>query len=168
MQLVFGRDSILNVAHTANWKLIQAHKQRQIRQNNIWENRKHNPYQYKVGKQLLIKQDQQAKYMPIFRTEDHTLWLQSTIMERSELTWLLSAIHTTYVRYIRIGAKTHHNGTVNHGGVYAMHSACFITSLFYLEKYLYTINKIVWTAVKPLQAFYVSKDKTCMTVFSWS
>ena len=65
MQLVFGRDSILNVAHTANWKLIQARKQRLIRQNNLQENRKRIPYQYKVGEQVLIKQDQQAKYANI-------------------------------------------------------------------------------------------------------
>ena len=65
MQLVFGRDSILNVAHTANWKLIQARKQRLIRQNNLRENRKRIPYQYKVGEQVLIKQDQQAKYANI-------------------------------------------------------------------------------------------------------
>ena len=55
MQLVFGRDSILNVAHTANWKLIQARKQQLIRQNNLQENRKRIPCQYKVGEQVLIK-----------------------------------------------------------------------------------------------------------------
>ena len=67
MQLVFGRDSILNVAHTANWK------QRLIRQNNILENRKHIPYQYKVGEQVLIKQDQQAKYANILYKGPYTV-----------------------------------------------------------------------------------------------
>ena len=62
IQLVFGRYSILNVAHPPNWKLIQAH--RLMKQNNLQGNRKSIPYQnqYTVGEQVLIKQDQQAKY----------------------------------------------------------------------------------------------------------
>jgi hypothetical protein len=34
-QLVFGRDMIFNVEHTANWEYIRARKQRLIKKNNI-------------------------------------------------------------------------------------------------------------------------------------
>ena len=59
---MFGRDSILNIGHEANWKFIQARKQHLIRQNNIREKRKRIPHTYRVGNKVLIKQDQSAKY----------------------------------------------------------------------------------------------------------
>ena len=62
MQLVFGRDSILNISHDANWKLIQARKQRLIKKNNIRENSKRIPHKYKIGDKVVIKGDQSAKY----------------------------------------------------------------------------------------------------------
>ena len=37
-QLVFGRDMIFNVEHTANWEYIRARKQRLIQKNNKNEN----------------------------------------------------------------------------------------------------------------------------------
>ena len=44
MQLVFGRDSILNIKHVADWKYIQSRKQDMIVKNNIKENKKRKPY----------------------------------------------------------------------------------------------------------------------------
>ena len=35
MQLVFGRDAILNISHEACWKIIKDRKQKQIIKNNI-------------------------------------------------------------------------------------------------------------------------------------
>ena len=49
MQLVFGRDAFLNIAHDANWKYIKKRKQQLIKINNIRENRKRIPYQYKIN-----------------------------------------------------------------------------------------------------------------------
>ena len=40
MQLVFGRDAILNIQHTADWNRIKKRKQKLIKQNNIREKRK--------------------------------------------------------------------------------------------------------------------------------
>ena len=62
MQLVFGRDAILNIQHQANWKYIKDRKQRMIRINNKRENSKRKPYTYQVGEQVLIKADQNSKY----------------------------------------------------------------------------------------------------------
>ena len=62
MQLVFGRDAILNIQFKANWKLIKERKQQLIKQNNKRENSKRAPHQYQVGDEVLIKQDQNTKF----------------------------------------------------------------------------------------------------------
>jgi transposase InsO family protein len=62
MQLVFGRDAILNIQFEANWKFIKDRKQHLIRQNNKRENAKRIPHQYHVGDEVLIKQDQNTKF----------------------------------------------------------------------------------------------------------
>ena len=62
MQLVFGRDAILNIQHRADWKYIQDRKQKLIKINNQRENSKRRPYTYSVGEQVLVKTDQRTKY----------------------------------------------------------------------------------------------------------
>ena len=49
MQLVFGRDSILNIKHVADWEHIRKRKQLQINHNNKRENMQRNNHQYKVN-----------------------------------------------------------------------------------------------------------------------
>jgi len=44
-QLVFGRDTIFNVKHEANWEFIRKRKQQLIEKNNNAENAKENPSQ---------------------------------------------------------------------------------------------------------------------------
>ena len=65
MQLVFGRDAILNIAREANWKLIRDRKQKLINQNNKQENASRKPHTYKVGDKVLIKNDWSAKYRKV-------------------------------------------------------------------------------------------------------
>jgi len=66
MQLVFGHDAFLNIAHDANWKyIIKERKQRLIKINNKRENRKRIPYQYKIGDWVIVKGDYSAKYANI-------------------------------------------------------------------------------------------------------
>ena len=62
MQLVFGRDAILNVKHLADWRYIKSRKQIIINKNNIKENNKRKEDNYTVSKQVLIKQDWTSKY----------------------------------------------------------------------------------------------------------
>ena len=62
MQLVFGRDAILNISYQANWKLIKDQKQKLIKKNNALENKNRKDYIYNVGDKVMIKQDQSAKY----------------------------------------------------------------------------------------------------------
>ena len=49
VQLVFGRDAILNTKRVADWEHIQQLKQEQINRNNKRKNMCHNNHQYKVG-----------------------------------------------------------------------------------------------------------------------
>ena len=63
-QLVFGRDSILNIKFDANWKYINARRQAMIRKNNQSENAKRIAHQYKAGDKVLCANDglRQAKF----------------------------------------------------------------------------------------------------------
>ena len=54
MQLVFGHDAILNIAHEANWKLIKDRKQDVINKNNANENTSRKPHVYNVRDRVLI------------------------------------------------------------------------------------------------------------------
>ena len=62
MQLVFGRDAMLNVQFKANWNLIKNHKQTKINDNNHRENAKCLNYTYKVGDCVLVHHIQKEKY----------------------------------------------------------------------------------------------------------
>ena len=62
MQLVFGRDAILNLSHEANWQLIKIRKQELIKKNNERENNKRVAHTYKPGELVLIKNERKSKY----------------------------------------------------------------------------------------------------------
>ena len=61
-QLVFGRDMILNMQYLADWTVIKAHKQQLIHKNNIIENSKRIPHQYKVGDKVMLENHRANKY----------------------------------------------------------------------------------------------------------
>ena len=54
MQLVFGRDAILNTTFQANWKNIKDRKQKLIHKNNKRENSKRIPHEYKIHDKVLL------------------------------------------------------------------------------------------------------------------
>ena len=62
MQLVFGRDAMLNIPFTANWKYIEDRKRKLIEHNNKRENSKRLDYTYQTGDLILIKQQQNHKF----------------------------------------------------------------------------------------------------------
>ena len=49
MQMVFGRDAILNIQHTVDWKMVKKRKQDLINKNNERENSKRIKYTYTPG-----------------------------------------------------------------------------------------------------------------------
>ena len=62
MQLVFGRDAILNIQHVANWEHIRQRKQLRINHNNKRENMRQNNHQYKVGDKILVNCKKNSKH----------------------------------------------------------------------------------------------------------
>jgi hypothetical protein len=62
MQLVFGRDAILNVQFQPDWQYIKERRQRMILQNNERENSHRLPHTYVEGDKVMIKQYQHRKY----------------------------------------------------------------------------------------------------------
>ena len=62
MQLVFGRDAILNIKHVSDWEHIRQCKQFRINHNNKRENMRRNNHQYKVGDKILVKRKKHSKY----------------------------------------------------------------------------------------------------------
>ena len=62
MQLVFGRDAILNIKHVADWEHIWQRKQLRINHNNMQENMRQNNHQYKVGDKILGKRKKNSKH----------------------------------------------------------------------------------------------------------
>jgi hypothetical protein len=61
-QLVFGRDMIYNVQHTANWEYIRSRKQKLIKKNNINENKHRIPHTYNVGDKVMLRKGSENKY----------------------------------------------------------------------------------------------------------
>ena len=62
MQLVFGRDAILNTKFEADWKVISQNKQEMINKNNQRENARRLPHQYKKGDKILHQADWHYKF----------------------------------------------------------------------------------------------------------
>ena len=62
MQLVFGRDAILNIKHVSDWEHIRKRKQLRINRNNKCENMLRNNSRYKVGDKILFKRKKNSKH----------------------------------------------------------------------------------------------------------
>jgi transposase InsO family protein len=62
MQLVFGRDAVINTKFIADWDYIRQRKQNIIHQNNIRENAKRTLHTYTVGDKVMMKRHNQTKY----------------------------------------------------------------------------------------------------------
>ena len=62
MQLVFGRDAILNVKHVTHWEHIREQKQALINENKKHENQSRRAHQYSLGDKILIKARKHSKH----------------------------------------------------------------------------------------------------------
>ena len=70
MQLVFGRDAILNIKHVSDWEHIWQLKQLRINHNNKRENIHQNNHQNKVGYKIIVKRKKNSK-LPITKINDN-------------------------------------------------------------------------------------------------
>jgi hypothetical protein len=62
MQLVFGRDAILNVKHISDWEHVRQRKQTRINMNNKRENQSRRVHHYSIGDQILVKARKRSKH----------------------------------------------------------------------------------------------------------
>jgi hypothetical protein len=62
MQLVFGRDAILNIKHIYNWEHIRQRKQTRINENNKRENTSRRVHNHSVGDKTLVKARNNSKH----------------------------------------------------------------------------------------------------------
>ncbi len=62
MQLVFGRDAILNINHVTDWTHINQRKQNRINENNKRKNFNRRDHQYKINDRLLLKARKHSKH----------------------------------------------------------------------------------------------------------
>ena len=62
MQLLFGRDNILNVKHVTNWEHIRQQKQARIYENNMRKNSHRIADEYALGKNIIIKLKEASKH----------------------------------------------------------------------------------------------------------
>ena len=62
MQLVFGRDAIMNIPFQANWDFIKERKQKIIHQNNVRENSSQRQHEYHVGDSILQSNPPHTKF----------------------------------------------------------------------------------------------------------
>jgi hypothetical protein len=62
MQLVVGRDAILNIKHITDWEHIRQRKQERIIENNKHENKNRREHQYALGDKVLLKARKKSKH----------------------------------------------------------------------------------------------------------
>ena len=62
VQLIFGRDSIINRHHEVDWETIRKRKQNLINKGNERENRNQMNHTYKQGDKILLKNAWKTKF----------------------------------------------------------------------------------------------------------
>jgi transposase InsO family protein len=62
MQLVFGRDAILNINYITDWEHIHQRKQNRINENNKRENKNRRAHQYRISDKILLKARKHSKH----------------------------------------------------------------------------------------------------------
>jgi hypothetical protein len=80
MQLVFGRDAILNIKHITDWEHIRQRKQEHINENNKRENKNRREHQYALGDKVLLKARKKSKAL----MRSHKLMITVQFISRKE------------------------------------------------------------------------------------
>jgi hypothetical protein len=62
MQLVFGRDAMLNIKNVTSWDHVRQRKQERINENNKRENARRLDHQYNIGDQILLRRKKNSKH----------------------------------------------------------------------------------------------------------
>ena len=115
-QLIFGRDMILNTQYLADWTAIKAHKQQLIHKNNIIENSKRIPHQYKVGDMVMLENHHANKYEQPYKGP----YLVTQVNTNGTVHLKIGAVMDT-MNIRRIHPYKMMLSNANHGGECSMH-----------------------------------------------
>ena len=107
---------ILNTQYLADWTVIKAHKQQLICKNNIIENSKRIPHQYKVGDMVMLENHHSNKYEQLYKGP----YLVMQVNTNGTVHLKIGAVtDTVNIRHIHPYKMTSSNA--NHGGKCSMH-----------------------------------------------
>jgi len=109
-QLVFGRDMIFNIKHTANWEYIKQRKQALIDKNNTRENAGRIHHVYQVGDKVLLKRGTENKYESPYQGPFEIL----QVNDNGTVRFMVKSVVDTY--NIRRLVPYHSETDINHGG----------------------------------------------------
>jgi transposase InsO family protein len=109
-QLVFGRDMIFNIFHTANWEYIKQRKQKIINLNNMRENSKRIPHVYQKGDQVLLRRGTENKYESPYQGPFNIL----KVNDNGTVQLMVKSVEDTY--NIRRLVPYHSETDLAHGG----------------------------------------------------
>ena len=70
MQIVFGRNAILNIKHVTNWEHICHQKQARIKKNNMRKNSCRIAYECTLGQKILLKCKKASKHKQVLKGPD--------------------------------------------------------------------------------------------------
>ena len=116
-QLVFGRDMIFNIQHTANWEYIKQRKQQIIEKNNKRENAGRIEHNYKVGDKVLLKRGNENKYEAPYTGPYDVL----KVNENGTVRLMVKSVEDSY-NYRRL-EPFHSETDPDHGGVCNMRNS---------------------------------------------
>jgi transposase InsO family protein len=109
-QLVFGRDMIFNIQHTANWEYIKQRKQQLIHKNNKRENANRIEHIYQVGDKVLLRKGTENKYEAPYSGPFEIL----KVNDNGTVRLMVKSVEDTY--NIRRLMPYHSTTDPNHGG----------------------------------------------------
>ena len=112
-QLVFGRDMIFNVKHTANWEYIKARKQKIISKNNKLENAKRTPHTYTAGDQVLLRKGTENKQEQPNSGPHSIVEVKTNGTVRLRMGAVVDSVHIRRLIPYRTAANTSRGGECN-------------------------------------------------------
>jgi transposase InsO family protein len=116
-QLVFGRDMIFNILHTADWEYIKQRKQQIINLNNKRENAKRTEHVYQEGDQVLLRKGTENKYEKPYSGPYNVL----KVNDNGTVRLRVKSVEDTY--NIRRLIPFHAESDLDHGGECSMRTS---------------------------------------------
>jgi len=112
-QLVFGRDMILNVQHTANWEYIRSRKQKLINKNNRLENAKRVKHTYQVGDLVMLRKGTENKYEQPYSGPHSILQVNTNGTVRLQMGPIADTVNIRRIEPYKVAPSSIHGGECN-------------------------------------------------------